>query len=226
MAFGLAAYNLIQLFFFPRISLLYYVCYLIFSGLCHSFVSGYLKQFIWQDENLLSNHMGLLSVQLAFLSAYGFVYCFLGLRKKMPRATIGVLLFSSITIASIFVNALGYYTIVGASNLLLLLFGTLYLLVISVWLAAKGDRQAIYFSASWACMVIGVLTVTLMISGVLLNPLTQYSSQIGTGLQMILMSFGIADKVKQSEKTYENGKRACSQAATENGLSSPIKSDI
>ncbi|SMF40678.1 7TM diverse intracellular signaling domain-containing protein [Pseudobacteriovorax antillogorgiicola] len=198
LALGLACYNLIQFSIYPKVSLIFYVSYLIFSAMSHSFVNGYLKQFIWQNQNLYSNHFGLLSVQLAFLSAYGFVYTFLNLKQKMPKATWGVLLFSSIAIAAIFLNSLGYYTIIGAINLVLLVFGSFYLLFLSLILAIRGDRQAKYFSASWGCMIAGVIVISLTLFGVLpSHPLTSHANLLGGSLQMILMSFGIADQVKQ-----------------------------
>ena len=200
LALGLAFYNLLQFSIHTRKTLFCYVSYLIFAATGHMFVVGYLKQFIWHDNNMMTNHFGLLSIQLAFLSAYGFIYIFLDLKKKLPILSKGLFAFVAFACTAITSNLLGYYTMTGAMNLALLIFGSLYMISISIILALKGDREAKFFSIAWGFMFSGVICLSLLYVGVLpAHPLIENSNIMGTAIQMVLLSFAIADQIKQTQ---------------------------
>ena len=213
LAFGLALYNLLQFSISTKQSLFFYVSYLIFVAIGHMFLSGYLKQFIWHDHNYFSNHFGLLSIQLAFLSAYGFIYTFLDLKEKLPILSKGLYIFVAFAFVAMSTNIAGYYSITGALNLGILICGSLYMVVVSLILAIRGEREATFFSISWSFMFAGVVIVSLLYVGVLpAHPLIANANIIGTSLQTILLSFAIADQIKQKQtKMKEDREHALSQ---------------
>ena len=60
----------------------------------------------------------------------------------------------------------------------------------------KGQRQARYFMIAWSAFLVGGIVNTLMVLGLLPNVfLTMYASQLGSALEVALLSLALADRI-------------------------------
>jgi len=71
----------------------------------------------------------------------------------------------------------------------------------SVAMLIKGHSQARYFLAAWVALIIGGMITIGMMLGYLPNNLwTTHASKIGSGLEIVLLSFALADRIKILQK--------------------------
>ncbi len=73
-----------------------------------------------------------------------------------------------------------------------------------VFLLTKGLRQARFFISAWSAYIFGTILISLKSYGLLpSNIVTDSGIQLGTGLLVIILSFGLADKINTIRKERE-----------------------
>lgn len=71
----------------------------------------------------------------------------------------------------------------------------------SVAMLLQGQGQARYFLAAWVMLIVGGMTTIGMMLGYLPNNLwTTHASKIGSGIEIVLLSFALADRIKILQK--------------------------
>jgi signal transduction histidine kinase len=73
---------------------------------------------------------------------------------------------------------------------------SLYMLTVAIIIAKQGYRPAKFFILAWIPLILGIIIYVMKDVGALqYNTLTNYSIAIGSALEVILLSFALADKI-------------------------------
>lgn len=200
MFYGLLAvmlgYNLFVYISLRDISYLYYVAYIATYGTFLFIWNGLAFQYWWSESPLWHNRSIIVFMGLSGLSVFRFSQNYLDTRNLAPRA-------------HRFMNAVMVYFIVGMalafvlpySTAIRIMYGapiiTLPIIVtVSVISMRRGYRPARYFLFAWILLLTSIASAALRNVNLLPSgALTIYGLQIGSALEIFLLSLGLADRI-------------------------------
>ncbi|BFM13485.1 hypothetical protein R50072_36380 [Simiduia litorea] len=197
----LVIYNLILFLAVKDRAYIYYMVYVVSYGLYMSVHNGFSFQYIWPNSPWLANQslLLLLGVSLLFGLKFSRVVC--STQHWVPRTDRMAVVLQVVTAALLLVTPfLGYQDLIFAYSLLtvlvcfcILLLGTLVLL--------RGSVPARYFMVAWATLLVSVLIYMFKQFGFLPhNFVTQNSFQMGSLLEMVLLSLALSARVNEMQK--------------------------
>jgi len=201
---GLTLYNLLLFLSVRDVGYLIYSAFAATMGLGQAALTGVGYQFLWPNApwwNSVSPPVGLTTAAI-----FGFLFArnFLSSRQRMPSLDKVML-----------VQMAGWFLALGAALLLpyryasymvtfLAVISVATMVVIGVISIRREYAGARYFFTAWALLLLGVFTLFLHNTGVLpSNPLTSNSLLIGSALEMVLLSFALADRINVARRFKE-----------------------
>lgn len=200
MIYGVLAVMLIyNLFIYLSVrdtAYLYYILYITFFGLYQVSVNGAAIEYFWPDNPWWANTSTTFLIAAAILFASQFT------RKFLQTPTLGrwldvPLLVMMVCAAVIMALALSmdYGVALRLVTGLVLLFTPVVLLIgLAAWF--KGRRVARYFIFGWSAFLIGgVINATMLLGHLPNNFWTMYASQIGSVIEVALLSLALADRI-------------------------------
>ena len=201
---GLLLYNLL-LFIAVRDRLyLEYVLFVAGMAIAQAALTGLGYQYLWTPFvwwNSVSPPAG-----LCFAGIFGMLFArnFLGSADTMRRVD-RLLLLVVAGWAAALVAALALPYIVSSYMVTFLAVPSVVVLVVSGVLALRrGHGGARNYLAAWSVLLLGVATLFLHNTGVLpSHPLTSNSLLIGSALEMVLLSFALADRINVARRFKE-----------------------
>jgi two-component system NtrC family sensor kinase len=199
------------------ISYLYYVSYTLFIGLTQTTLSGYTYRFLFPNSPEIFNHCIIIFPALAGISLMMFSARFLEIKQRMP--VMGhifkvVIVFYIVAIGiRLSGNALIAYRAIDISALCLSL--SIYVAVIR--LSIKGFRPARFFLLAWTIFLAGLVLFVMRNLGVLpYNNFTNYTMQVGTAIEVTLLSLALADRINVFKAEKERSQEEKMDALREN----------
>ncbi|HEX7889802.1 MAG TPA: 7TM diverse intracellular signaling domain-containing protein [Ramlibacter sp.] len=215
---GLLLYNLLLFVSVRDPAYLVYVLFVAAMGLAQGALTGLGTQFLWPEQvwwNSVAPHIG---VAFAGVFALLFARRFLESRDSLPlmdralRVQVGLWLLTVLAAA-----ALPY--VVSAWMLMVLApLGIVSLVATGVLAMRRGHGGARHYLAAWAVLLMGVATLLLHNSGLLAsNRFTSNSLLIGSAIEMVLLSFALADRINVARRQREQAQArlAAEQAMVE-----------
>lgn len=133
---------------------------------------------------------------LAVIFGMEFARRFIGTKELMPRLHRFVPIFYGLIAVDLALYCLvdpwvGYQFAQAITG-----WTALYLLTMGIVGTRQGSRQARYFLLAWSAFLVGVVVFVLKDAGVLpFNDLTQFAMPIGSAIEGVLLSFGLADRI-------------------------------
>lgn len=193
-------FNLFIYFTIKVKSNFYYVLYLLGLMLLQMGLGGHGFQYLWPFSPYLANHMLPIMASLGVLFLILFAQSFLQLKTYTPRVNKGmnvtVIILIIIFILSIPAYSATYKIAVVAVNVITLLLN-ITIIPISFYVMRKKFKPARFFLLAFTVLFISVFVFILRNFGMLsANFFTQYSLQIGSAIEVILLSFAIVDRFK------------------------------
>lgn len=225
MLFGLYSGIILVMFFYNFFiytttrdsSYLYYIMYILFVGMVQAALDGYGYRFLWSNSVLWQKYsLNFLNAGTALFS-YLFFSKFIHLNHIMPKwkypfmVLIG-LYFIQIGLALAGQEALAYNIMNGTAMLLAILF-----VVASIVAIRKKQRQARYFLIAWLSFFTSIIIFVLKDIGVL--PYSFFTSNVlkfGSSLEVVLLSFGLADRINILKQEKEESQKQALAASREN----------
>ena len=202
--FVMMLYNLFLYFSIREDSYLYYVLYILFIGLAQLTLTGYGFKMIWPRQPEFNYLAPTLFSALSGLFAVMFFRNFLNTRQKTPVLDKGL---SIIVIAYILSLAFKIIGIEFISYMLTNLAGVcsvILAIVVSAILSYQNYRPAKFFLIAWSIFFLGLSLFVLRNLNILpFNTFTNYTMQAGTAIEVILLSFALADKINVLKKEKE-----------------------
>ena len=189
-------YNLFIFLSVRDTSYLYYILYIASFGLYQISVNGAGIEYFWPDSPWWANAATPFLIGSAALFGCQFARSFLHTAEHSPWVD-RLLLVLMACGAAVMILALciSYATALRLATYLALLFTVvIFAAGILAWL--RGMRVARYFIVAWTAFLVGGIVNTLMVLGYVPNVfLTMYASQIGSALEVGLLSLALADRI-------------------------------
>ncbi|MDB5009798.1 MAG: chromosome partitioning protein ParA [Mucilaginibacter sp.] len=203
-----ALYNLMMFFAIRQIQYLYYVMYNLSIGLYEMCADGIAYQYIWPNSPIWNQYA--YGVALFFASVFGMLFTrsLLFVKAKAPK--LNRLIWYVIALRSIFfvlcltVNTNWFnYRIIEIVPLLLACYTGYYVL-------SKGYWPARFFVVGYSFLFIGFIIkvlITFDVAWLPFGPVTHYSLSFCFIMEMLFISFAIAEKVRILKKKKDYAQR-------------------
>ena len=192
---ALMLYNLILWVSVRDRNFLWYVLYALTLGTLLLCLNGFAFQYFWPDWPDWANLAVPIGIALSNLCMLQFTRSFLELRRHAPRAerlVLGGMLAAALpALGAFFVP---YRVVIQYQTVLALLLAPTILFCGVACLRRYAPAR--HFLLAWSALLIGVVVYAAVSLGLLPKvPLTEYSMQIGSATEMILLSFALAYRI-------------------------------
>jgi len=193
---GMLVYNLFIFLSVRDTSYLYYIFYIASFGLYQLSVNGAAVQYFWPDNPWWANAATPFFIGCAGLFGSQFARSFLQTAthsRWLDRLLLALVLFSALVVGLSLMTS--YALALRLATALALTF-TVVIFAAGIFAWLRGLRVARYFIIAWSAFLLGGIINTLMVLGYLPNVfLTMYSSQIGSAIEVALLSLALADRI-------------------------------
>lgn len=210
-------YNLFIYFSTRDKSYLYYVLYIFFIGLAQTTLNGYTFKYLWPQAHYFNNTAIVWFSALAGIFAIFFIKEFLHISERAPiwarllYVIVGIYLIA--VIFAITGNGMLSYRFVDLAGLT----GAILTFVIALKLSLLGYRPAKFFLLAWSIFLLGLILFVMRNLNLLqYNVFTNYTMQFGTAIEVILLSFALADKINILKKERELSQEQALRVSLEN----------
>lgn len=210
-------YNLFIFFSTRDRSYLYYVLYVLSVGMAQIALSGYAFKYLWPNLPAFNAVSTIYFSGFAGVCAMLFVKNFLQLPEKWPFGVhilnLNIILYSSTGLLNLAGFELLSFRAVDIAGGI----GSLGLLVIGIKLSREGYRPAKLFLIAWTIFLVGLVLLVLRNVNVLpYNNFTSYTMQLGSILEVVLLSIALADKINIFKKEREESQEEALRISKEN----------
>lgn len=217
--FVMVFYNLFIYFTVLDISYLIYVFYILSIGFMHITLPGYGFKYIWPNFPVFNDLSVILFSALSAITAVEFLKIFLKTKEHVPFLNKLFLYFEIIfviTLAMYFAgNKILAFSIVQLCTFILSLF----MIGVAARVVYIGYRPAIFFLIAWVVLLTAACIFICKDFGILpYNFFTAHVMQIGSGLEVVLLSFALADRINIFKKEKESSQAQALEALRQNEL--------
>jgi signal transduction histidine kinase len=228
---GMLVYNLFIFLSVRDRSYLYYILYITCFGLYQVSVNGAGIEFFWPDNPWWAN------VSTTFLIAAAILFASQFSRTLLQTPKLGRWLDIPLMLMMVCAGTIMVLSLVADYGLALrlvtglVLIFTLVVFLIGIIAGLKGQRVARYFILAWTAFLAGGVINAVMLLGFLPNTfLTMYSSQIGSVIEVALLSLALADRINsmrdQQEKITAQASREQAALNQQLAISNRLKDEF
>lgn len=183
---------------------LLYVLFITAFGLFQMSMNGLAFQYLWPEHTWWGKHANPVLIALSCFWAGCFSVKFLNMKKytKWLYQCMMVLIAASLVLAVVSLKA-DYLYMIAAGQLLPV--SMIFIAIPSAVLSLrKGNRSARFYLIAWTVFFAGIILSALRVAGTIPhNLLTEYGLQIGSGIQMVMLSLALADRISIIEAENE-----------------------
>ncbi len=173
----------------------YYVAYILSFGLILSGVWGFSHEYVFSWNMWLANRSIPIFIGTSSFFALQFTRKFLETKTRHPRLHIVILIIAGLAAAQTIYAIFGNYGLAVRAGTYIALGACLMLFAAPVISLISGNRAARYFLLAFIALIVGVVVILLRNLGVLpYNFLTNYSSLIGSAMEVVLLSLALGDR--------------------------------
>ncbi|WJM90725.1 7TM diverse intracellular signaling domain-containing protein [Pseudomonas brenneri] len=193
---GMLVYNLFIYLSVRDTSYLYYILYIASFGMYQLSVNGAAVEYFWPDNPWWANAATPLLIGASALFGSLFARSFLhtALYSRWLDRLLLVLVGTGAVVMLLSLMTSYALALRLATALALIFTVTIFVAGIKAWCC--GQRVARYFIIAWSAFLIGGVVNTMMVLGYLPNVFfTMYSSQIGSAIEVALLSLALADRI-------------------------------
>ncbi|WP_095121604.1 hybrid sensor histidine kinase/response regulator [Pseudomonas sp. Irchel s3f10] len=210
---GMVVYNLFIFLSVRDTSYLYYIFYIASFGLYQLSVNGAAVEYFWPDNPWWANAATPFFIGCAGLFGSQFARSFLQTKNHsrwLDRLLIALIAFGALVVGLSLMTS--YALSLRLATILALTF-TVVIFAAGILAWWRGLRVARYFIIAWSAFLLGGIVNTLMVLGLLPNVfLTMYASQIGSAIEVALLSLALADRInamreQQAQTLYDAGQK-------------------
>lgn len=209
-------YNLFIYFVVRERSYLYYIGWVAVFTLFMGSLHGDAFQYLWPNAVAWNETSVTFAVGAMSIASLSFTSSFLKLRRNWPLAHLvvsGFLLVATLlTSLSFFLAYENTIRFNSAQGLIVMAL----ILGVSITMWVKGYRHARYFVMAWLAMLLGITALALSKFGVLpWNSITANGAQIGAVMEVVLLSFALADRINHERAARFDAQQKALEAAEE-----------
>ena len=198
-------------------SYIYYVLFILAVGFAQIITQGVQFQYLHPNIPWLSEIGFFVFPALAGITGLAFQRVFLSVSEYLPKAARLIYVFMGLygfsAIMGIFFDHVVGYNVVQFSAIAV----SIYMMTVSIILTKRGKREAKFFLVAWSIFLLGVILFILKDNGVLpYNSFTKNTMQIGSAIEVILLSIALADRINTFKKEKEDSQQRELEAVQEN----------
>jgi two-component system, NtrC family, sensor kinase len=201
---GLFFYNLFLYFSVRDKIYLIYVLHTLLVWLAQASILGFTQLLLWPEWNWMNSRSIVIFSSLVSIVGIWFLRLFLSSKIYAPKFDKGFNFIFAVY-AFILVNAL-FISITISYQVLLVTQSIVvsYVLFVAASILRKGFRPARYYLLAWSIFMVGIFLFVLSEMGIIpTNNLTAYIMPLGSALEVVLLSFALADKINILKKEKE-----------------------
>lgn len=204
MLLALLLYNLMIYFATQDRVFLNYVVFVFFMAIGQASINGFGNQFMWPEFPAWGNIALPSGMALTGLCGAIFTRSFLGTKTAFARIDRVLVTFGIVfIIAAIVPTFISYRLSAMLTSFTGLAFG-ITAVAIGVYCDKQGHPGARYFLIAWTLLLLGVAVLAARNFGWLpTNTFTTYSMQIGSALELVLLSFALSDRLSSIRREKE-----------------------
>ncbi|WP_074406132.1 sensor histidine kinase [Aquimarina megaterium] len=208
-------YNLFLYFSTRERIYLYYIAYVFSITWFMASVFGYFFEYFWPNTPFI-NQIVVVSSGLTMITATLFTQKFLNTKESGSTMHKGSMVFLVIGILVCALVLLGF----KIEGLKLsqggLLIMASYFLILGIRFKLKGYRPAKYYLLAWGALIIGICFAILESLNLTFVMTYLNAMQIGSALEVLLLSFALGDRINMYKKQKEDAQLEALLAAKEN----------
>ncbi|WHS59612.1 7TM diverse intracellular signaling domain-containing protein [Pseudomonas sp. G2-4] len=210
---GMLVYNLFIYLSVRDTSYLYYIVYIASFGLYQLSVNGAAVEYFWPDNPWWANAATPFFIGCAGLFGSQFARSFLQTAQHsrwLDRLLLALIAYSAVVVGLSLMTS--YALALRLATVLALVF-TVVIFGAGLFAWWRGLRVARYFIIAWSAFLLGGIVNTMMVLGYLPNIfLTMYASQIGSAIEVALLSLALADRInalreQQAQTLFDAGQK-------------------
>jgi len=210
---GMLVYNLFIYLSVRDTSYLYYIVYIASFGLYQLSVNGAAVEYFWPDSPWWANAATPFFIGCAGLFGSQFARSFLQTARHsrwLDRLLLVLIAYSTVVVGLSLMTS--YALALRLATALALMF-TVVIFAAGLFAWWRGLRVARYFIIAWSAFLLGGVVNTMMVLGYLPNVfLTMYASQIGSAIEVALLSLALADRInalreQQAQTLFDAGQK-------------------
>ena len=211
-------YNLFLYFSTRDNSYLIYVIYLFFLAIAQITLAGYGFKYFWPGYPEVNHYALPISSALAGISGISFAILFLHTKRYAPKLNPVLYILIAFYVASIVLSILNVNSISYDILNFISLGGGLVLLSASWYIARKHKYKPAYFYfVAWIAFLTGIIIFVLRNLNILpYNNFTTYILYVGSGIEGILLSIALADKINTLRREKEKSQEELLTSSLEN----------
>lgn len=213
----MALYNLFVFYSTRDKAYLLYVFYILLVGATQGCLEGYTFQYIWPDALWFAARSVHVLSGLVSIASIVFMRVFLQTKKNNRTIhnlsnAILMLLAVAIGLSLHQINQTSHMFMQAAIGLV-----ALFLFLGSLRIYIQGVPQARYFFAAWLVLVVGIFAFVLKDAGIIpANVFTNYTLQVGSAIEVVLLSLALADRINILKKETNDSRESALAVAKEN----------
>lgn len=174
---------------------------------------GWAYLYWWPEWPHFNSQMTPIAGSLIFIFMIWFSTTYLQTKTLLPRIHKLMWLMAVLISVGIVMGLFNMYATIYAWMTPVYFLTLIVILLAGVMLVIKGQRAAKFFLLAWAVLLVGAMIYFLRLAGLIpSSPLTEYSLQVGSVLEFMLLAFGLADRIN----VLKSEKVALQQAALDN----------
>ncbi|MES2418637.1 MAG: 7TM diverse intracellular signaling domain-containing protein [Bacteroidota bacterium] len=211
-------YNLFLCIIIKDKSYLYYIFYILFTWLTQVSIQGYSAQYFWPDQVLINTYSVVLFASITLVFTSLFTLSFLNTKVFSKTWHNLITIFFYLTL----LNLVVLFTIgINAAFIImqfLTITGTILALSAANFVYFKRHfKPAGYYLVAWSVLLIGAILFIMKDYGIIpYNNFTIYLIQIASAIEVMLLSFALADKINFFKKENEVAQAQALNASLEN----------
>lgn len=211
-------YNLFLYIIIKDKSYIYYVFYILCAWLTQISIQGYSAKYFWIASSKIDDYSTTLFSIIALLFASLFTLTFLNTKHFSKTFEKLIKIFSVLTILNLAILFFGGTSSAFIVMQLLTLCGALLALSSSYFVYFKKHfKPAGYYLVAWSVLLIGAILFIMKDYGIIpYNNFTSYLLQISSAIEVMLLSFALADKINFFKKENEIAQAQALNASLEN----------
>jgi two-component system, sensor histidine kinase LadS len=220
-------YNLILFFFIRDKSYLFYVIYIASYGMVQMAYNGMAFEYLWPGLPQWHNISLPFLIGLAILWMAIFTQSFLHTWEKARIMHWFLLAVMVIGIVTMVYSVFGDYLTAIESAMKLMVLAAIVIIASALVSMARGYRPARFFIIAWLFFLCGLVLIALnKLSIIPVLFITEYANQIGSALEVTLLSVALADRINIINQEKKAAQRATIEAQEKYKLLVEGSSDI
>jgi signal transduction histidine kinase/class 3 adenylate cyclase len=211
---AMALYNLLVWASIRSRAYLYYVAFLVCYGVMQAGLNGVAYAAFWSEGRAFADMLIPRFIVLQGLAALLFVRSLLQVARTSTWAVRTTAILAAVGTVDLGATFLGPYVTVMRMLLPLVVAWAGYMIAVGAAAARAGERVARYYLGAWGFFAAGAAVIALSNLGLVAsNRFTRNATAIGSACEFLLLSFALADRMKQLQaEATANAELAASHA--------------